>query len=78
MNAEAIAALGKIIVDGALEMAANKVGVTVGEIAAVVAADPRGNCARYVADLIATGYRNIDTIIYAAAVGATINMEALA
>lgn len=62
-------AIAKIIVDGALEFMANKAGVTTDLIASVIAADPRGNTARYFYSLLAAGITAAPVILRNAARG---------
>lgn len=63
MNANVIASLAKVIVEGAFDFMAQKAGVTVDAIKATIAADPTGNTARYFADLVAAGAANIDSVL---------------
>lgn len=71
MNA---ATFANILVNSALEFMAAKSGQPASAIAGAIAADPTGNTARYLADLLAAGVRNVDAIIE----GRTVTAETLA
>lgn len=55
--------LANVLVQSAIEFMVEKSGKTAAEIMGAVAADPKGNTARYFADLINAGVRNADAII---------------